>query len=45
MQQTDVHPNLFGWLTGRDIVAGLVMAAVALTLTPVIGLLLLLLLG
>ncbi|WP_420135328.1 twin-arginine translocation pathway signal protein [Rhodopseudomonas sp.] len=45
MQQSDIHPGPFGWLTGRDIVAGLMIAAVFLAVTPIIGLLLLLLMG
>jgi hypothetical protein len=45
MQRTDFHPASLGWLTGRDIVAGLMIAAVFLAVTPIIGLLLLLLMG
>ncbi|MCG6203171.1 twin-arginine translocation pathway signal protein [Rhodopseudomonas sp. HC1] len=44
MQHLDIHSGQFG-LTGRDILVSLAAAAVALILTPVIGLFLLLLTG
>lgn len=43
MQQLELHAGAFGRLTSRDIVVALAMAAVTLLLSPVIGLLVLLL--
>ncbi|ABE39196.1 hypothetical protein [Rhodopseudomonas pseudopalustris] len=42
MQQIELHPGPFGRLTKGDILASLAMAGIALLLTPVIGLLVLL---
>lgn len=45
MRQVDIHPGPLGGLTGRDILVALAIAAVVLVLTPVIGVLTLLLIG